>query len=83
MMFYLTFAYYFPPRPILCRSKLAELSLLSPYWVAHVHSFRRWEVPIEGVILDGQLLPTANIFGSGSNLSARYCDYFLNASITS
>jgi len=30
----------------------------------------RWEVPIEGVILDGQLLPVSNLSGSGSGLSA-------------
>jgi len=31
---------------------------------------RRWEVPVEGVILDGQLLPVSNLSGSGSGLSA-------------
>jgi hypothetical protein len=47
-----------------------ELSSFS-CWVAHVHlSTRRWEVPIEGVILDGQLLPASNLSGSGSGLSA-------------
>jgi hypothetical protein len=57
------------PRSILCKSKLAELSLTSR-WVVHVHLNRRWEVPIEGVILDGQLLPLSNLSGFGSGLSA-------------
>jgi len=30
----------------------------------------RWEVPIEGVTLDGQQLPASNLSGSGSTLSA-------------
>ncbi|KAF8476662.1 aspartic peptidase domain-containing protein [Russula ochroleuca] len=30
----------------------------------------RWEVPIEGVILDGQVLPASNLSGSNSGLSA-------------
>ncbi|KAF8500835.1 aspartic peptidase domain-containing protein [Russula emetica] len=30
----------------------------------------RWEVPIEAVILDGQLLPVSNLSGSSSGLSA-------------
>lgn len=58
------------PRFILCKSKLVELSVLS-HWVTHIlNRDRRWEVPIEAVILDGQLLPVSNLSGSGSGLSA-------------
>jgi hypothetical protein len=32
--------------------------------------FRRWEVPIEGVMLDGQQLPASAQLGSGSVVSA-------------
>jgi len=56
-------------RSILCKSDLAEVHLLS-HWVAHALLFSRWEVPIEGVTLDGQQLPASNLPGSGSTLSA-------------
>lgn len=56
-------------RSILCKSDLAEIHLLS-HWSAHALLFSRWEVPIEGVTLDGQQLPASTLSGSGSTLSA-------------
>ena len=56
-------------RFILCKSQLPELSLLSPESLTHpVNS--RWEVPIDGVILDGQQLPASQLAGSSSIVSA-------------
>ena len=55
-------------RSILCKSELAVLSSLTK--VVYILGFRRWEVPIEGVILDGQRLPASAQSGSGLVVSA-------------
>ena len=56
-------------RSIRCMFSLAPSSL--SHWSCSCPSLNsRWEVPIEGVVLDGQPLPASNLPGFGSGLSA-------------
>jgi hypothetical protein len=50
--------------------QIGEAEVVIPLSCSCTSFNSRWEVPIEGVILDGQVLPASNLSGSNSGLSA-------------